>query len=189
MPVRITQAKNIEFALQILARLKSEGIQPKLVITGPPDPHDPADMEYYRSLLEVRRQLKVDDEACFVYESGPRSEQGYTIGLSIVRELYRVCDALFIPSHREGFGMPILEAGMIGMPIFSVDIPAAQEIGSGEVMCFSSNDPVEKVARMILAWASSSPTQILRQRVRRNFTWKSIFQHDMLPLLAGKEAM
>ena len=86
-------------------------------------------MAYYHSLLELRRRLDVEREAAFVYSLGPQAESGYTIGLPLVSELYRECDALFMPSHREGFGMPILEAGLIGMPIFSTEIPAAEEIG------------------------------------------------------------
>jgi glycosyltransferase involved in cell wall biosynthesis len=185
MPVRITQAKNIEFALRVVHSLKSTGMRVKLVVTGPPDPHDPADMEYYHSLLELRAMLQLEKEARFVYESGPSSGEGYIIDLPLVRELYRVCDALFMPSHREGFGMPILEAGMIGMPIFTTAIPAAQEIGMSEVMRFSLSDGAEQVAGMISQWAKSDPQHIFRQRVRQNLTWRSIFQHDILTLLSG----
>jgi glycosyltransferase involved in cell wall biosynthesis len=188
MPVRVTQAKNIEYALRVIASLKDRGICPKLVVTGPPDPHDPGDMQYYQSLLDLRRQLHVEQEARFVYESGRQPGQGYSIGLPLVRELYNACDLLFMPSHREGFGMPILEAGMIGMPIFSTECPAAEEIGGQEVTRFSPEDPVEKVAAMILSWAQNSSPQRLRQRIRQNFTWQAIFHHDILPLLTGGEA-
>ncbi len=188
MPVRITQAKNIELALRVVARLKANGMQIKLVVTGPPDPHDPGDMQYYQSLLELRRQLGIEHEARFVYELGPQPGQGYTIDFQLLRELVRVCDVLFMPSHREGFGMPIIEAGLVGMPIFTTAIPAAQEIGRGEVMRFSHDDPAEKVADMILSWANSSPTQVLRRRIRNELTWQAIFQHDMLPLLSRKGA-
>lgn len=188
MPVRITQAKNIELALHVIACLKNRGIRPKLIVTGPPDPHDPADMQYYQHLLSLRRELHVEDEARFVYESGPQPEQGYIIGLPIVRQLFRTCDAMFMPSHREGFGMPIIEAGLIGMPIFTTRIPAAEEIGGNEVMSFSHSDPAEKVAEMIFDWSKSNPTQALRQRIRQNSTWQAIFQHDILPLIDKREA-
>ncbi len=188
MPVRITQTKNIEFALQVVAELKQKGISPKLVVTGPPDPHDPGDMAYYQSLLTLRQQLGVDQDARFVYESGPAPETGYTIGLPLVRELYRVCDALFMPSHREGFGMPILEAGLIGMPIFATEIPAVQEIGGQEVFRFSPQDPANQVADWIIRWIGESSTQQLRQRIRQKYTWQTIFQHDILPLLTGEAA-
>jgi glycosyltransferase involved in cell wall biosynthesis len=185
MPVRITQAKNIEFALRVIVNLKESGIQPKLVITGPPDPHDMADMDYYQSLLNLRQQLQVEQEVRFVYEMGPVPHQAYTIDLSLLSEIYRVCDVLFMPSHREGFGMPILEAAMIGMPVFSTQIPAAVEIGQQDVTIFSKDDDAVKVAQMILEWAHNDPLQRLKRRVRQNFTWRAIFQHQILPLLNG----
>jgi len=186
MPVRITQAKNIEFALQVVAILKKSGILVKMVITGPPDPHDPADVEYYRSLLNLRKQMQLEQAVRFVYESGPRPYEGYTIDLPLVSELYRVCDLLFMPSHREGFGMPILEAGLIGMPVFSTQIPAASEIGQQEVTIFSKGETAENVAQMILEWAKDSPTQRLKRRIRQNLTWQAIFQHKMLPLFSER---
>jgi glycosyltransferase involved in cell wall biosynthesis len=187
MPVRITQAKNIEFALQVIASLLSMDIRPMLIVTGPPDPHDPEDTAYYQSLLDLRQKLGVEQAARFVYSSGEKAEGGYTIGLPLVRELYRACDALLMPSHREGFGMPVLEAGLIGMPIFSTEIPAAQEIGGQEVVQFSTDATAHQVAELILAWAHNSPTHRLRQRIRKNFTWQAIFKHDILPLLAGEK--
>ncbi len=185
MPVRVTQAKNIELALQVTASLVSKSIRTKLVVTGPPDPHDPEDMAYYHSLLELRSKLGVERESGFVYSSGPQGENEYAIGLPLVGELYRICDVLFMPSHREGFGMPILEAGLIGMPIFSTEIPASEEIGGQEVIRFSADSSADQVAELILGWARNSPTQRLRQRIRKNFTWQAIFKHDILPLLTG----
>jgi glycosyltransferase involved in cell wall biosynthesis len=184
MPVRITQAKNIEFAFKVTASLKSAGIRPKLVVTGPPDPHDPSEMEYYHQLLSLRQALGIEQEARFVYECDKTSQDGYIIGMPLLRQLYRACDALFVPSHREGFGMPILEAGLIGMPVFSTGIPAVKEIGNQEVYQFSLESSAEKVAQTILEWAMTSPTQKLRQRIRQHFTWSAIYQNDILPLLS-----
>jgi glycosyltransferase involved in cell wall biosynthesis len=88
-----------------------------------------------------------------VYESGSNPESGYTIALPLVRELYRVCDILFIPSHREGFGMPILEAGLIGMPVFSSEIPAAEEIRQ---RCVVFHDHTE-VAKLVSIGCRPAP--------------------------------
>jgi glycosyltransferase involved in cell wall biosynthesis len=188
MPVRITQAKNIELAFHVIASMKERGFRPKLFITGPPDPYEPDNLAYYHRLLDMRQQLGVEQEVRFVYEAGPQVNIGYTIGLPLVRELYRVCDLLFMQSHREGFGMPILEAGLVGMPIFSTEIPAVKEIGGQEVIRFSPDDPTGKVVDLILSWAQASPTQQLRRRIRQNYTWQAIFQKDILPMLTGGKA-
>jgi glycosyltransferase involved in cell wall biosynthesis len=189
MPVRVTQAKNIEFAMHVVAVLKARGIRPKLVVTGPPDPHDPLNREYFRTLLDLREKLGVISQVRFIYESGPVPTEPFTIGMSLVAELLRVTDALFLPSHREGFGMPVLEAGLAGIPVFCADsIPAASEIGAEDVIRFSADGDAEEVADLILKWVVGSPVLRLRRRVRQNLTWNSIFHREILPLVKEGQA-
>jgi mannosylglucosylglycerate synthase len=183
MPVRVTQAKNIELAIRVVAVLKEKGLQPLMVLTGPPDPHDSATMHYYQDLLDLRANLNVEKEMRFVYESGPHPERPYTIDSGIVGELFRLSDLLFVPSHREGFGMPVLEAGLSGIPVFSTPIPASQEIGKGDVITFKPDDDPKQIANLILSWAETNQEHRLRKRVRQGYTWKAIFQRDIQPLL------
>jgi glycosyltransferase involved in cell wall biosynthesis len=184
MPVRVTQAKNVELALQVVASLKEKGLRPKLVLTGPPDPHDPKNMEYFRSLLRLRRQLGVVHELRFVYESGPTPKEPFTVEMPIVAELLRVSDALFMPSHREGFGMPVLEAGLAGIPVFCTSrVPAAQEIGGEDIVTFSPDADADQVAGLILNWMENNPVFRLRRRVRQGLTWSGIFNRQILPFL------
>jgi glycosyltransferase involved in cell wall biosynthesis len=183
MPVRVTEAKNIELALHVISALQQRGIHAKLVVTGPPDPHDPANLDYFRSLLSLRAILGITQEARFVYECGPTSEP-FLVEMLVVAELFRFSDALFMPSHREGFGMPILEAGLIGIPVFCADnIPAANEIGKADVFRFSASASAEQVANLITQSMEHNPVFHLRQRVRRNLTWHSIFQRQIQPLI------
>jgi glycosyltransferase involved in cell wall biosynthesis len=184
MPVRVTQAKNIELAMGLVAALRKEGLRVKLVVTGPPDPHDDMNMNYFRSLLRLRRELGVVNQVRFVYESGPNSAEPAIIDMSVVAELLRVCDALFMPSHREGFGMPVLEAGMVGIPVFCAEtVPAANEIGAPDIVRFAPEADPGQLASLLLKWMDESAVFRLRRRVRQNFTWQSIFQREILPLL------
>ncbi|MFW6082947.1 MAG: glycosyltransferase [Chloroflexota bacterium] len=65
MPVRVTQAKNIELALRVTAALEAQGKDVRVIVTGPPDPHDEASMAYFRQLQTLRRDLGVED-ACLL---------------------------------------------------------------------------------------------------------------------------
>jgi glycosyltransferase involved in cell wall biosynthesis len=183
MPVRVTQAKNIELALEVIAALKARVAHPRLILTGPPDPHDEASIAYYRSLQARRQALGVDAEMRFVFESGPDPNQPYLIDLSVVSDLYRVADVMFMPSHREGFAMPVLEAGLVGIPVVATAVPAAQEIGQPDVLVFDLADSPAQVADRILAWVERDPIQRLRRRTRQRYTWQAIFQRDILPIL------
>jgi glycosyltransferase involved in cell wall biosynthesis len=99
MPVRVTRAKNIEYALSVVAALKRRGYGPKLVVTGPPDPHDSGIMAYFASLQELRKRLGVEQELRFVFESGPQTGEPYIIDYPVVGDLLRVSDALFRASR------------------------------------------------------------------------------------------
>ncbi len=183
MPVRVTQAKNIEYALEVVAALKARGCRPTLVVTGPPDPHDAGSMAYYRSLQALRQKLGVEAEARFVYESGSDPNQGHIVGAEVVGDLFRVSDLMFMPSHREGFAMPVLEAGLAGIPVVCTEVPAAVEIGGGDVLLFDKDDDAAGLAARILVRAESDPVHRLRRRVRQNYTWQAILERDIEPLL------
>jgi glycosyltransferase involved in cell wall biosynthesis len=183
MPVRVTQAKNIEYALRVLAHLKTSCRNPRLIVTGPPDPHDAGNRQYYQLLLDLRARLELSAEMRFVYESGPEAEEPYIISEGLVGELFRISDVIFMPSHREGFGMPVLEAGLAGVPVVATDIPAAKEIGEQEVLLFSPDLPPQRLAAQISSLVNNNPLSRFRRRLRQDFTWESIFRHSIEPLL------
>lgn len=183
MPVRVTQAKNIELALKLTAALKEVGCAPKLVVTGPPDPHSKASLAYYQALKELRSQLGVENEAVFVYETGNTQDVGRMVDMLVVSDLLRVSDLMLMPSHREGFGMPILEAGLLGIPIFSTAVPAAVEIAKENFHLIQADADPKQLANFILNTLGKKSEHHLRVEVRRNYTWKHIFEKDLLPLL------
>jgi glycosyltransferase involved in cell wall biosynthesis len=186
MPVRVTKAKNIELALQVVEALKAKGSNPKLIVTGPPDPHDPMSRDYFQSLLGMRERLGVVQDVRFVYESGPSPAEPFLVDMRVVGDLLRVSDALFMPSYREGFGIPVLEAGLVGVPIFCADhIPAAKEIGGRDVVRFSPEADPDQIADLILSYIATSPVFRLRRRIRQRLTWQSIFRRKILPLVEG----
>jgi glycosyltransferase involved in cell wall biosynthesis len=183
MPVRVTQAKNIELALQVVAEMKALNCQLRLVITGPPDPHDEQSMQYYQSLLDLRHELGLEEEVCFVFENGQLAFTPLTIAPTLVGELFRMADLVFMPSHREGFGLPVLEAGLTGLPVFSTPIPAAREIGGMDVHLFAPDEDPGEIARMVLDWAETDPVHHLKARVRMEYTWSSIFTQQIKPMI------
>jgi mannosylglucosylglycerate synthase len=104
----------------------------------------------------------------------------------VVGELYRVSDLMFMPSHREGFGMPVLEAGMVGIPAVCTGIPAATEIGWPDVILFDGDMDPGQLAERLLTWTRESQVHRLRRRVRRDHTWEAILARDIVPLLSGR---
>jgi glycosyltransferase involved in cell wall biosynthesis len=183
MPVRVTQAKNIEYALKVVAKIVARGIQVKLVLTGPPDPHDAQNMAYYQSLHQVRQGLGIENQMRFVFESGPDPQQPYQIDSRVVGDLFRISDLLFMPSHREGFGMPVMEAGLAGIPIVASEIPAAVEIAANEALLIQPDQNPETTVTQIIDLVKRNPISRFRRQVRLNYTWEAIFKKEIEPLL------
>lgn len=183
MPVRVTQAKNIEYAMSVLAALKHHYRTLKLVLTGPPDPHDSENIRYFQSLLDLRKDLGIEDEMRFVYESGDDPDRPYEIDSRVVGDLYRVSDVMFMPSHREGFGMPVLEAGLAGIPVISTNVPASQEIAKENIMIFEASQPPQKTAEQIHNLVEKNSLVRMRRLIRTQYTWEAIFANKIKPLL------
>ena len=188
MPVRVTRAKNIEFALEVVAALKREGVKVKLLLTGPPDPHDEWSMAYFHTLQKLRDDLGLQSEMHFVFESGKDPKIPHLISLDVVADLYRVADLMFMPSLQEGFGMPVLEAGLLGLPVVASEaVPAAEEIGAEDVLRFELDQGPHDLAQRLVSWAGENKRLRLARRTRQNFTWQAIFRRDIEQLLVGNK--
>jgi glycosyltransferase involved in cell wall biosynthesis len=184
MPVRISQAKNIEYAVKLVAELKGLGSYPKLIVTGPVDAHNPLDVERFEKLKDQSRKLNIGENVHFIYGLGPDPLQPNYIDYEIVGELYRIADIVFMPSHREGFGIPVFEAALARVPVVcSNNVPAAREVGETNLIVFDLSTSPRTLANRILRRQSKDPLHIIRQTVRQKYTWEAIYQNDIRPLL------
>jgi glycosyltransferase involved in cell wall biosynthesis len=181
LPVRITPRKNIEFALKILGKLCKEFKNAKMIITGPLGPHNPANVQYYERLINLRREEQIENNLLFLTEliAHPLDDE-------VVADLYRISDILLYPSKEEGFGIPILEAGLAGIQVFCADIPPLRELGGSQVNYFGLEDDPSKVADRVVKSLQSSHRYGLRKRVLRDYTWEKIYSNHILPLIAER---
>ena len=82
--------------------------------------------------------------------------------------------------------MPVLEAGLVGVPVVCTDIPAAVEIGGEDVTIFDAAQEPAQLAEQLLSWAEENEVHRLRRRIRQSYTWDAIFRRDIKPLLNGE---
>lgn len=178
LPVRITPRKNIELALRVCANLLKYFPHIKLVVTGPLGPHNPANVDYFDRLAALRKELGLENIVCFLAELTTEY-----IPDRVISDFYHLSDVLFLPSREEGFGIPILEAGLAGLPIFCADIAPLRGLGGSDVSYFSPDaDPVE-LANRIVNHLSFDPVFRLRTRVRKQYSWEPIYARQIAPLL------
>jgi glycosyltransferase involved in cell wall biosynthesis len=151
VPARLTRRKNIELALRILAEVRQiSQLDFRLIVTGPPGPHNPSNPGYLGELLALRDELALTETAHFLYAYGVEGEPLIPDDATMAN-LYQLSDALLFPTTQEGFGMPILEAGLAGIPVFCADLPPLRRTGGADALYF---DPLletpERIAQRIL---------------------------------------
>jgi len=178
LPVRITPRKNIELAFYVLAELRLRFPQASLVVTGPLGPHNPANVNYFEKLLLLRKELGLGASAHLLAELSPEF-----LPDSVIADFYRLADALILPSREEGFGIPILEAAVAGMPIFCADIASLRELAEEQATYFNPDATPAEIASAMNRWLSS-PVYELRVRVRRDYSWPRLYRQHIEPLLA-----
>lgn len=180
LPVRITPRKNMELALRVCTNLMESFPDTKLVVTGPLGPHNPSNIKYFEKLIALRNELGLEKVVCFLAELS--SEY---IPDEVISDFYHLADALFLPSREEGFGIPLLEAGLANLPVFCSDIAPLQSIGGSHVNYFSPDDDPEKIAKLIVNYLSASSLFQMRAKVREHYTWEGIYTRHIAPLLVG----
>jgi glycosyltransferase involved in cell wall biosynthesis len=181
LPVRITPRKNIELAIRTLAKLRGYFPHARLVVTGPLGPHNPANTAYFQELTSLRASLKLDHAVVFLAEH----TTDY-LPDEVIADFYRLADVMLLPSLEEGFGIPILEAGLAGVPVFCADIPPLRELGEQSADFFSPHADPHDVAALIAHQMEQNNVFTLRLRVKLNFTWESIYKDNIRPLLTKK---
>ncbi len=182
-PSRLTPRKNIELSIKVLKSFKNKGIKAKLLLTGAYDPHLPKSKSYYFKLRALAKNLKVEKDIIIIAEYKLKSRQKIIPSRAFIRDLYLISDVLFMPSLQEGFGIPLLEAGMIKLPIACSDIPPFREIGGSDVCIFGLEETPEKIADKILKFLEKLPTHKFYRKVIKNFVWDTIYKFQLLPFL------
>jgi glycosyltransferase involved in cell wall biosynthesis len=183
LPARVIPRKNIESGLQVVAAMRALGRRAGLVVTGPADPHDSAAGGYVAGLLRLRSALGLDDAVWFPGVGTPSGLRDV-----VVRDLYAVADALFLPSHDEGFGIPVLEAAVWRLPIVCSDLPALREIAGDAALYLAQDEDASEVARRLLASLDGNPVARLAGRTRRTSSWQAVYRGMIDPLLRSIEA-
>jgi glycosyltransferase involved in cell wall biosynthesis len=101
-----------------------------------------------------------------------------------VADLYRLADALLLPSFEEGFGIPLLEAGLSRVPIlFCSAIEPLTELGQDDVTYFDPYGAPATIAADMAVRLQGSPTYRNAVRMRTQYTWQQIYDRQIEPLL------
>jgi glycosyltransferase involved in cell wall biosynthesis len=181
LPVRITRRKNIQAGIRAVRALKDRGLDVLFVISGPVAPHHPdRSRDYLARLKNEREELGVAEEVVFLAD-----DLGSNLDDRTVSELYAVADVLLFPSAQEGFGLPILEAGLANVPVVRSDLQIFREVGADDTWEFGLDSSGEEIADRVTEALSTRQARLFR-RVLRAYRWESILDRSILPLLSSE---
>jgi glycosyltransferase involved in cell wall biosynthesis len=185
-PARVMPRKNLELAIRVAAELRRSGEDARLLLTGAPDAQDVAS----RAHLDALRTLVpagaggpagIDraDGGVHLLVDGPPAWRSPRV----VADLYRIADALFLPSREEGFGLPVLEAGVSRLPVICADIPALRELAGDDATYVDPDGDPTAVAAQVRGRLDADPAYRLAARSRSSFSWDAVYETRIRPLL------
>ena len=148
--------KNLATLISALARISPE-TRPVLVLPGYPTPHE-------NELRAHAVRAGVADDLRF---------PGW-IASQEVESLWAIADAFVFPSLYEGFGLPVLEAMVRGVPVACSNASSLPEVVGDAALLFDPHDENALASAVVRVMHDSALrarlVELGRQRVRQ-FTW------------------
>ena len=184
-PVRITRRKNLEWAIDAAAGVLASGRSVRLLITGPPGPHNPRALEYVAELRERRERLGLEQSVHFLFEESTGSTGDYAIDAATLSDLYMLSDVVILPSASEGFGLPLAEAAIFRVPVVCTDLPAFREVATdgATFVPITAGSPAFTAAVLT---AIDSPAARTRRHMLGALAWDRIISEQIEPLLTSR---
>jgi glycosyltransferase involved in cell wall biosynthesis len=190
MPIRVLPRKNIELGLKIIYELKKlvGERRVRLVITGPPDPQARAYAQRYVDYLNnLMKKLNLEDNVLLIHDliSFRRLYENNCIIKWGIADAYALSDLVLITSKEEGFGLPVLEAGVARKPLFVSRIKPFEELLKEgiEAYMFGLNEKPANIAFKIFRYFLSDIIQYNFNNVIRKYRWSVIVKDKVLPFL------
>ncbi|MDQ6709387.1 MAG: glycosyltransferase family 4 protein [Candidatus Dormibacteraeota bacterium] len=182
-PVRITRRKNLEWAIEAAAAIKASGRTVRLLITGPPGPHNPRAQDYVEELKALTARRGLEESVCFLFEQQPPGAQGdYAVDAATLSDLYMLSDVVTLPSTSEGFGLPLAEAAIFRTPVVCSDLAVFREVAPSGPRYVPTEAGPAGFSQAVLSALDSDEAR-LRRRVMREYAWDTIIQQRLEPLL------
>lgn len=171
----IERRKNYSMLLRVWSELAKEfgGRCPKLVIIGQEGREAREIFDAYYAAPDLQRLVSFRTNA----------------NDAEAARLMKGARSLLMPSHAEGYGLPVVEALQMGVPVIASDIPSFREIGQGIAFLLDINDEGEW-KRAIGRFAFADDVRNQQLEIMGRFdppTWKSHFA-TLDPWLEGLQS-
>jgi len=158
-PAATWQHKNHELVIRSLAQSKVAEQQLHVVFTG-------AVTEYKKNLLDVAKQLGIQDRVQFVGFVSPKQ----------LKAIFHTAIAMVFPSKFEGLGLPVLEAFHAGLPVICSNATVLPEVVGDAALLFDSDSPEELASLLCRVLESPELRAHMIERGQQMLSSNTIFQ-------------
>jgi hypothetical protein len=182
IPVRAVPRKKIEFGIEIAKCMVEKNINFKLILTANIDRKRAENIAYFEKLKNLVIEKHLEQHVFFLEQFFHAAlPKKYEARIPML-EAYLMSDFLLLTSSIEGFGLPLLEAGLIRAPIFASDIAPFREIGTTNINYFTLRDDPKRVAEYILSVMKKLPQAYFYRKVINHYSLRTIVKQQVLPL-------
>ncbi|GAC1398586.1 MAG: hypothetical protein NVSMB52_12110 [Chloroflexota bacterium] len=175
VPAKLLPHKGLNRVVRVAASLQERAHCPRILISGAPSPHEPEVSQAVQKDLE--REAVRAGVGAIVRMLAPM--RGGTLASATMRSMMMLADVIFIPSLEEGFGIPLLEAGILRAPILCTDLPVFREVAGSSATFFTDSEPDSLVAERMTRLAYGAPNVLRRKAIA---SWTR-FCKDLFDLL------
>jgi hypothetical protein len=145
-----------------------------LLLSAPPDPHNPAFVSYKNELKKKAKEKGV--KLIMFAEHCPIKD---------IETFYFLGDFLLITSKMEGFGLPAIEASLFRLPAALSSIPPLREIEKHfkSHIFFALDEKPREIAKRIDLFLEKNKIVQDRRTIINNFSWDNITKNKLIPLI------
>jgi len=121
--------------------------------------------EFFPEIKRQVRNLKLQEQVRFLGFVSPFELQC----------LYRLCRCMVFPSKFEGFGLPVVEAFLAGVPVACSNATSLPDLAGGAAVIFDPDSPEEIAEAIRRLWTDETLRRTLVERGRTNvarFSWE-----------------
>ena len=159
--VSAAKHKNVPFLLNVFAQLRRDmSLRNKLCVVGPKE-----DVSEWKRIWQTATDLGVEDEIIWLED----------LSIEELGLIYRQAELFIYPSLAEGFGLPLLEAMCLGLPIVASNTTSIPEIAGDAALYFDPQnlDDATRKVKTVLQNAKLRKTLVKNGNSRvRLFSWE-----------------
>jgi len=181
IPARIIPRKNVERSIRVIAALRNTWPNLLGIITGAPEKENGELTEYSAGLYKLIQEYDLSENLFFLSNIFEHLNIAPEKNRAVVRDLYFISNLVIYLSTDEGFGLPILEAGIARTPLVLSQIPVFREVAHEGVLYLPLDESPEYNANRVVRFLTETQprSDILFKKIIEENNWDNLWENHL----------